>query len=302
LFLSGKGDALPAIDALSLFYDFRDLTPMGRRGDEMIRRLADRLVSVDLLDQAAELLQHQIDKRLQGAARAQVAARLAMIYLMNNKPDRALAVLKTTHVAGYSDTLRNRRLLLEARGLSELGRADVALEVIANVAGPEADRLRADILWKARRWRKAAEQIEASLGDRWRDWQPLDGIERNDVLRAGIAYTLGEDTIGSNRLRERYAVKMTDGPDRRAFDIVTSPIGSKSAEFNAIASNVASVDTLEGFLRDMRVGFSDLAVRRPPPPQGAAAPPNAAARPAAPTTGQAPAPPAAAPAAPTTAH
>ena len=76
LFLGGKGDSLPAIDALSLFYDFRDLTPVGRRGDEMIRKLADRLVSVDLLDQAAELLQHQVDNRLQGAARAQVAVRL----------------------------------------------------------------------------------------------------------------------------------------------------------------------------------------------------------------------------------
>ena len=46
LFLTGKGDGLPAIDALALFYDFRELTPIGRRGDEMIRRLADRLVSV----------------------------------------------------------------------------------------------------------------------------------------------------------------------------------------------------------------------------------------------------------------
>ncbi len=73
LFLGGKGDALPPVEALGLFYDFRELTPIGRRGDEMIRRLADRLVAVDLLDQAAELLQHQVDHRLQGAARAQVA-------------------------------------------------------------------------------------------------------------------------------------------------------------------------------------------------------------------------------------
>ena len=82
LFLAGKGDALPAVDALALFYDFRELTPIGRRGDEMIRRLADRLASVDLLDQAADLLQYQVDHRLQGAARAQVATRLAVIYLM----------------------------------------------------------------------------------------------------------------------------------------------------------------------------------------------------------------------------
>jgi len=69
LFLTSSGDAMPVIDALGLFYDFRELTPIGRRGDEMIRRLSDRLVSVDLLDQAAELLQHQVDHRLQGAAR-----------------------------------------------------------------------------------------------------------------------------------------------------------------------------------------------------------------------------------------
>ena len=91
LFLAGKGDGLSAIDALALFYDFRELTPIGRRGDEIIRRLADRLVAVDLLDQASDLLQYQVDRRLQGAARAQVATRLAVIYLMNRKPDRALA-------------------------------------------------------------------------------------------------------------------------------------------------------------------------------------------------------------------
>ena len=44
LFLGGKGDALPPVEALGLFYDFRELTPIGRRGDEMIRRLSDRLV------------------------------------------------------------------------------------------------------------------------------------------------------------------------------------------------------------------------------------------------------------------
>ncbi len=64
LFLTNKGDTMPVIDALALFYDFRELTPIGARGDEMIRRLADRLVSVDLLDQAADLLQYQVDHRL----------------------------------------------------------------------------------------------------------------------------------------------------------------------------------------------------------------------------------------------
>ena len=35
LYLGGKADALPPVEALSLFYDFRDLMPVGRRGDEI---------------------------------------------------------------------------------------------------------------------------------------------------------------------------------------------------------------------------------------------------------------------------
>ena len=88
----------------------------------MIRKLADRLVAVDLLDQAAELLQYQVDKRLEGSARAQVAAKLAMVYLANRKPDLAITALRSTRIADLSGELRQQRLLLEARAQSDIGR------------------------------------------------------------------------------------------------------------------------------------------------------------------------------------
>jgi tetratricopeptide (TPR) repeat protein len=259
LFLGGKGEALPPIEALGLFYDFRELTPIGRRGDEMIRRLADRLVSVDLLDQAAELLQHQVDHRLQGVAKAQVATRLAVVYLMNRKPDRALATLQATRLADVSNDLRDQRLLLEARALSNLGRHDLALELITNVSGREAIRLRSDILWAARRWRDAGEQIELLYGNRWREFAPLNETERSDILRAAICYSLSEEAIGVARLREKYEAKFADGPDRRAFEVVTAPIGTSGTEFQDIAKKIASVDTLEAFLRDLGTRYPDAA-------------------------------------------
>src|SRR5690349_21018388 len=153
------------------------------------------LVSVDLLDQAADLLQHQIDHRLQGAARSQVAARLAVVYLMNRKADRALAALQNTRVADLSNDLRDQRLLLEARATSNLGRHDLAMELITNVNSREAIRLRADILWAARRWRETGEQIEPLYGDRWREFPPLSDTERSDILRAAIAYALSDESI-----------------------------------------------------------------------------------------------------------
>ena len=231
LFLSPKGDDLPPVDALGIFYEYRELTPIGRRGDEMIRRLADRLVAVDLLDQASELLQYQVDHRLEGAARAQVAARLAMVYLMNRKPDRAIGALRTTRIADLSGELRQQRLLLEARAQSDVGRHDLALDIISNITGREAVRLRSDIYWASRRWRESSEQIELYYADRWRDFKPLNPVEKGDVIRAVVGYALAEDAIGLARFREKYAPLMSGEADRTAFDIASKPAAASSAEF-----------------------------------------------------------------------
>jgi hypothetical protein len=255
LFLGGKVDALPPVEALSLFYDFRDLTPVGRRGDEMIRRLSDRLVSVDLLDQASALLQHQVDHRLQGAARAQIASRLAVIYLLARKPDRALQTLQASRTADLPNELRNQRLLLEARALSDNGRHDLALEVVANLQGREVDRLRADVLWVARRWREAGEQIEKLYGERWREFPPLSEAERADILRAALAYSLADDAIGLDRFRQKYAAKMAEGPDKRAFAVAIDRGAADSAEFAEIAKKISAADTLDSFLRDVRAHY-----------------------------------------------
>ncbi|MET3839475.1 tetratricopeptide repeat protein [Bradyrhizobium sp. OAE829] len=267
LFLSPKGEDMKPIDALGMFYEYRELTPIGRRGDEMIRRLADRLVAVDLLDQAAELLQYQIDKRLEGAARAQVAARLAMVYLTNRKPDRAVAALRTTRIADLSGELRQQRLLLEGRAQSDVGRHDLALDIISNITGREAIRLRSDIYWASRQWREASEQIELYYADRWRDFKPLNAVEKGDVIRAVVGYALSEDAIGLSRFREKYAPLMSDNTDRMAFDLASKPAAASSTEFAAIAKMAAGVDTLDGFIREMKVRFPDATARAPISPE-----------------------------------
>lgn len=261
VYLSPKGDKLPPVEALAMFYEFRELTPIGRRGDEMIRRLADRLVAVDLLDQAAELLQYQVDHRLEGAARSQVAARLATVYLMARKPDRAIAAMRTTRINDLSGELRQQRLLLEARAQSDIGRRELALDIIANVAGREAIRLRSDIYWSSRRWREAAEQIELYYGDRWQDFTPLTSAEKSDVIRAVVGYALAEDALGLARFREKFAPLMNSGSDKIAFDTASKPATGNSSEFAAIAKMAASVDTLDGFLREMKQRFPESSAK-----------------------------------------
>src|SRR5690606_37009587 len=130
LFLDGVADSLGPVDALGLYYDFRQLTPPGARGDEMIRNLARRLVRVDLLPQAAELLQYQLDNRLRGVARTQIAADLAVIYLADRKPQEAIRVLNDTRLPDLPESLVRQRRILEARAMIDGGRDQLALDLL----------------------------------------------------------------------------------------------------------------------------------------------------------------------------
>jgi hypothetical protein len=275
LFLEGNADQMKPVDALALYYDFRDMTPQGRRGDEIIRRLADRLAGMDLLDQAAALLQHQIDRRLTGAARSQVAARLALIHLSNRKPAAALQALRMTRLADLPEELRVQRYLLEARAHADAGRPDQALEMLSGIRTPEAEMLRADIHWGAQRHRESAEQSERWVSARSGN-APLGNDERRHLLRAAIGYAQVDDALGLDRLRNRWRDAMKGTPDERSFDVVTSPIEARGVEYREIAKSIADRDTLDSFLKNYRErypsetpGAAEPAARQSDAPTGA---------------------------------
>jgi hypothetical protein len=278
LFLSGRGETMSRVESLALYFDFKEFTPIGRRGDEIVRRLADRLVELDLLEQAGDLLQHQIDKRLTGAARSTVATRLATIRLMDRKPLEALAALQTTRLSELPAAIKRARLLLEARALSELSRVDLALELLAGESGADIDRLTADIFWTARRWREAGEVFERMIGVRWRGPEPLSDQDRRDVLRAAVAYSLGDEKIGLDRLRTKLSAKMAESPDARTFAFVTRPDVASSQAFRDVARAATEADTLSEFLAEYRKRHPEAAAsvapaRKPATEAAAAGPP-----------------------------
>ena len=251
LYLKGGADKLPPVEALALFWDNQDLTPIGADGDEMIRRMADRLVSVDLLGPAAQLLAYQIDKRLDGGlAKASIATRLATIYLMDHKPQAAVEVLHNSHVSGIPDDIGHERLLLEARAFAALKQWDNAIDLIDVDDLPDTRRLRADIYWESGNWAVAGQKIEGLLDTRWSDASPLTDLERAEVLRMAVAYSLANDEAGVDRLREHFASKMTGTPDAKSFAVLSQSIGQHGIAFRDAAASIASVDTLESFMKD----------------------------------------------------
>ncbi len=250
LFLDGGADGLPPIQALALFFDFKDLTPVGSDGDAMVRKLAHRLVDVDLLDQAAELLKYQADNRLDGVARAQVDTDLALIQVMNRQPEAALDALNASRTTLLPADLQSRRRVIQSRALSGLGRYDDALEILDQDRSADAQAARAEALWRKRDWPQAGKSLEVALGDRFKSAAPLAELEQAELLRAAVAYSLAGDEAGLGRLRTRYAVQAGAAKDAALLKVAlagpqggfgATDYGRASPDADAFATWVAAM-------------------------------------------------------------
>ncbi len=269
LFLDGEVDKLQPVQALGLFYDFKDLTPVGPNGDRMVRNLAGRLVALDLLEQAATLLQHQVEERLEGVGRAQIAADLAMIYLRDRRPEKALAAIELSRQPNMPSDLLAERRIFEARAFLDLGRTEQAVEILERDRSPEAQRIRADAVWRDRDWPRAAAELKLVLAQRQRT-AALGPAERNEILRTAIALVFAENAAGVQALRKDYGAMMAGTPDADSFEVVTAGVDASGAQLREIARVVARTDLLDRFLRQMK---SDMTSSQRP--QAATQPPAA---------------------------
>lgn len=247
LYLNGGADKLSDLEALSLYYDYRQMTPPGTRGDAMIRNLARRLLKVDLLAQAGDLLQYQVDNRLRGAARAEVGADVALIRIAERKPDLALKALSATRLADLPPALDRQRRVLEARAMIDAGRQELALELIAGLKGRDADLLRVEGYWKSKNYGAAADLLE-TINNLDASGRQMTEAQRQGVVRAAVGYVLTSDKIAQSRLRSKFSEQMANSAEWPIFNYLTGTVDLQSPEFRRIAGQVAGYDSLDSFL------------------------------------------------------
>lgn len=251
IFLRGAGDELPPVKALTLYYEFRELTPVGAAGDTVIQGLADRLVSVDLLKRAGELLKHQVTYRLKGVDKARVGTRLAVIRLMDRKPKAALEALESTEIATLPDQLVTQRRHLMARALTDLGRDTEALMLISRDSSVDAELLRADIGWDTRDWSMSAAATRRVL-IRTPNEAPLSRFASGQILRLAVALALAHDRVALKQVRARHAEAMKGTADNQAFEMITAAVNRGELDFRELPAAVAQVASFEAFMAGYR--------------------------------------------------
>lgn len=258
LFLTGAADALPPVVAIGLYDEFQELTPSGEKGDEMIRKLADRLASVDLLDRAADLLRHQVQFRLQGVDKARVGARLAFLELSNRRPAQALDSLDLSEIPDPPADLHDQRRYMRVRALADLGRSAEALALIINDHADQAKKLRAEIYWDMKRWADAATALENLLDPIEEGVKPrLDPTSLRRVIDLATALTLARDDRGLARLRRQYGQPMAATEFKEAFDLLTSAPERGIIDHRRVADKIKQVEDFQTFMSEWRQRVKD---------------------------------------------
>lgn len=250
IYLGPSDRAMPPLTALALYEEFKELTPPGKRGDAMISRLADRLVEVDLLDRAAQLLSTQVKYRLTGEPKSRAATRLAEIQLLDELPEAALQTLKDSAMASLPADLADQRRRLEVRGLSALRRYDEAIKKLGGDESPEALRLRADILMAQEDWAAAAVILPRLLPQVAGADTTLGASDRQAVIDLAVAFTMMDARDKLADLNQAYAAVMARTPERSTFALLTE--GLEPAEAKSIAKALREVADVSAFVGSYR--------------------------------------------------
>ena len=280
VFTGKNADAISPIKALALYQEFKSVAAPNGKSDEIVRHLADRLIAVDLLDQADTLLEDQVNNRLAGADKARTATELAMIRLLDHRPDAALRALDIPLGGDVAPDLARRRDQLRARALIDLKRPKDALAALGSDQSRDAYRLRADIYWQTKSWQDAVRVFDRIV-DVPADGKKLSQKDAQIVLNWAAALTLSGDQAGLVRLRDRFGAAMAQSSYATGFRLIASTdAGDGSTDPRERARQIAQISELQNFAAELRKNLDgDTAAK-----DGAAAPATGPAAAAAPAT------------------
>lgn len=252
VFLGKRGENLSPLDALSLYERFYELAPIGNEGDAIIRSLAGRMVAVDLLDRAASILADQVRRRLSSTFKSRVGAQAAGIYLLDGKADAALKILGDSIQPALPNELVTERDLLKVKALYDLGQREDAIKLLADLRGDNAERLRADIAWKERRWPDVANALEILIGPALPEGLEIPQKTAQLLTSRAIALAMANDVQGLEALRQIFGNAMRKTPQNELFRSLTEPESGLPSDDSAMKAVSADVQLFQDFLEGYR--------------------------------------------------
>lgn len=261
LFLGDNFENLDPVEAVSVYDEFKELTPVGDTGNALIDRLADKLMDIGLLSRAVTVLQDKME-RLEGGEHAiKTGLRIAAIQLIDRQPQATLETLKTvdTMIRRYDgeggDDLNAKIVLLKARAYSDNDEADKALFIMEGL--PDTDdllRLRVDTAWRAGNWVVVADSLQKLImRENLTPSVPPTQEQAQMILNAAIALNLSDQYNTLQMLAANYDRVMKQTPVYKTFQLVTRASNAATlSDRQTLLDMTSEVDLFRAFLENTK--------------------------------------------------
>ncbi len=241
LFANESHHSISPVTAISLYESFKNLTPPGPDGDEIIVGLARNLERLDLFDQAVAALRQRYESS--EAFNSKLVLEYAIALLATKKSAEALKVIEAADKHKLSSDERQKLLYLRVKALANVGMFDAALKLLQSDDSDLASRMRAGLYWKAEKWSKAADSL----------WAILDKQKEKDpelLVNYALMLYKAQDFQKLQELRKKY-IKQVEGTNfKEPFIVFTSQDLASTPSLDQLKLHLSQVDDFEVLLEE----------------------------------------------------
>ena len=249
IYVNNRADNMSLLKSLALYHDFEWLAPQSPHYNEIVQKLADRLVAVDLLPRAGQLLNKQLRySRLTPIERSKTGTRLALINLFEDNPADALEVLNLTETPDLPKSLQAHRKIIRAKTLAELGHTQEAIALLDDDYSKNALLMKSEFYWNNQEWDKASDTIRY-LVEKPTPGQALSAEQISYILDWATALNMAGKTTVLVRLRNKFMPFFKDTKYYRTFSILTSNLETDKVDLNAINQVINDISAFRNFTR-----------------------------------------------------
>lgn len=249
IYINNRADNMPLLKSLALYHDFEWLAPQSRHYNEIVQKLADRLVAVDLLPRAQQLLSRQLKySSMTPLERSKTGTRLALINLFEDNPGDALEILNATETPDLPPSLLAHRKIIRAKTLAELGHTAEAIALLEDDYSKNALLMKSEFYWDNQEWDKASDTIRY-LVEKPQPGKELTPEQISYVLDWATALNMAGRTTVLVRLRNKFMPFFKDTKYYSTFSILTSNLEDDKVDLKAINQVINDISAFRNFTR-----------------------------------------------------
>ena len=243
---SNQAKTLNALDLVDLAEKASKL-PSGPHRSRFGPILAEKLLALDLPDQAQPIISSLFAKATDPYSRAVIGLQLAELQAGRGEPSAALAILDECSDSGLTVAMVQDRALLRARLLASLGKPADALAILFTQPGEKAREAETTILEAQHDWLGAAGALGRIVEDVGFGALP-DELQQQILIHAARDRSEAGDVAGLRQLRKTFARKFLSGPNTALFAVLTADPVRSTADLPRSASEIAAMHALPASL------------------------------------------------------